>query len=114
MKYTEEEKKAIEFFEKRQKYMGDYRGPLEENTDIVLNLIEKQQKEIERLRYGRNFLSEHITAQIATPELFDKIVEENYVPKEAIREKIEYYKKQNNELDDFTCEIDALEELLGE
>ena len=50
----------------------------------VLNLIEKQQKEIE-----------------------------NSVPKEAIREKIEYYKKQNNELDDFTCEIDVLEELLG-
>lgn len=44
VKYSEEEKKAIDFFERRQKFMEDYRGPLEENTDIILALIEKQQK----------------------------------------------------------------------
>lgn len=44
---TDEEKKAIEFLIKRNEYMGSYRTALEQNIDIVLNLIEKQSKEIE-------------------------------------------------------------------
>lgn len=48
---------------------------------------------------------------------YKKVVElakRDCIPKEAIREKIEYYKNQNNDLDDYTNEIEALEELLGE
>ncbi len=67
-------------------------------------MIEKQQKEIEEQLEIITYLYK---------DGYDEL-KEKYIPKEAIREKIEYYKKQNNELDDFTCEIDALEELLGE
>lgn len=51
--------------------------------------IEELKKEYERVRAGRNWLSEHISAQIATPELFDRIVEENYISKNKIKAKIE-------------------------
>ena len=54
-------------------------------------------------------MSERISAQIATPELFDKIVEEKYINKDKIKEKIEWYKKYCD-LDKYT--IKALEELL--
>jgi len=111
MKYTEENKAiedlkklkiGIEFLNNFLKSNGKYEDI--DSTDIIaidtaLNLLEKQQKEIER-RY----------------EQIDKLLEirKNSVPKEAIREKIEYYKNQNNDLDDYTNEIEALEELLGE
>lgn len=86
MEYTEEEKKAIEFFEKRQKYMGDYRGPLEENTDIVLNLIDKQQKEIDILE------KESISKEKAYTDCYceyKSYKQFESISKEAIREKIE-------------------------
>ena len=61
----------------------------------LIEIIEKQSKEIEelkkeyeRVRAGRNWLSEHISAQIATPELFDRLVEENYISKDKIKAKI--------------------------
>ena len=93
MEYTEEEKKAIEFFEKIQKYMGDYRGPLEENTDIVLNIIEKQQKEIERLE---KTIDENIVIEpdeTGGHEELDIHIKD-YIPKEVIRNKIKELENQ--------------------
>lgn len=119
MKYTEEEKKVIEFFEKRQKYMGNYRGPLEENTDIILNLIEKKQKEIEE-KDKRIFYLENEAGKIIEEELNNAKVDlyRNFIPKEAIREKIDdlqrykglvMYEKYN-----YDAIIRYLKELLGE
>lgn len=51
--------------------------------------LENLIKGYKRVRAGRNWLSERISAQIATPELFDKILEEDYIPKSKIKEKIE-------------------------
>ena len=69
----------------------------------LIEIIEKQSKEIEelkkeyeRVRAGRNWLSEHISAQIATPELFDRLVEENYISKDKIKAKIEEVIKEGN------------------
>ena len=109
---TEEEKKVIEFFEKRQKYMGDYRGPLEENTDIVLNLIDKKQKEIEELNNKYNFEK---VAKEEVEELLD-----DSIPKEKIRKKIkeieDCLKEDCIALHEFQrlAKIDVLKELLGE
>lgn len=84
-------------------------GKDEDKVYRLCEVIEKQQKEIERL-YKDNYRLDR-----ENQLKFERAVDtSDYIPKEAIREKIEYYKKQNNELDDFTCEIDALEELLGE
>ena len=113
MKYSEEEKKAIEYLKENSLVR------LNKNNKIIaygnsykyyiLKLLEKQQNEIERL-YKDNYRLDR-----ENQLKFERAVDtSDYIPKEAIREKIEYYKKQNNELDDFTCEIDALEELLGD
>lgn len=45
---TEEEKKAIEYFKEERKYLYKYSTEHDKNTDIILNLINKQQKEIEK------------------------------------------------------------------
>ena len=90
---NEKEKKAIEFFEKRQKYMGDYRGPLEENTDIVLNLIEKRKKQIERLE---KTIDENIVIEpdeTGGHEELDIHIKD-YIPKEVIRNKIKELENQ--------------------
>lgn len=53
-------------------------------VQAISNLIARNkelEKEYERVRAGRNWLVERISAQIATPELFDKLVEDNYIPK---------------------------------
>lgn len=99
MEYSEEEKKAIEIldtFEFRRKTINYNKITLEDSQSAktLLNLIEKQQKEIDRLTNGRNFLFDKICAQNWTPEMFNRLVEENYVPKEAIREKIEKLKEE--------------------
>ena len=82
------------------------------------NLIEKQSKEIEelkkeyeRVRAGRNWLSEHISAQIATPELFDRLVEENYISKDKIKAKIEIRKEEKENCKDSIEEKYLLREI---
>ena len=107
MEYSRGEKKAI----KRCK------------NPILLDIILKQQKEIEEYKKKEIFLNGKYIDNLPENQFIGMnkmqykeylYLKENSIPKESIREKIEYYKKQNNELDDFTCEIDALEELLGE
>lgn len=51
--------------------------------------IKELEKEYERMKNVSKWLIERISAQIATPELFDKLVEENYIPKTKVREKID-------------------------
>lgn len=89
---TDEEKKAIEFFKKRQDFMKSEPKcitTLEESIDILLNLIEKQQKEIEELK--------DIQQKICNEELFEKdYIISNYVSKAKIKAKIEELIKEGN------------------
>ena len=99
---SDEEKKAIEYlkieYEKLMKEDNILFPLYKSDAKRLIDIIEKQSKEIEelkkeyeRVRAGRNWLSEHISAQIATPELFDRLVEENYISKDKIKAKIEEY-----------------------
>lgn len=65
--------------------------------DNIIKGYRELEKEYERVRAGRNWLSERISAQIATPEIFDKILEENYIPKSKIKEKIEELNNYDSE-----------------
>lgn len=113
---SDEEKKAMKYFYNLRATIDESNMLFDENINvkcgketikqitIILNLIEKQSKEIEelkkeyeRVRAGRNWLSEHISAQIATPELFDKLVEENYISKDKIKAEIEELDNQKRQ-----------------
>lgn len=121
MEYTEEEKKAIEDLDKINFLLDDVystnllnneeRNEYQKSIDIVLNLIEKQQKEIERLYKDNYRLGRENQLK------FERAVDtSDYVSKEAIREKIKeietksYYK--NGYYDTGAKMI--LKELLGE
>ena len=113
---SDEEKKAMKYFYNLRATIDESNMLFDENINvkcgketikqitIILNLIEKQSKEIEelkkeyeRVRAGRNWLSEHISAQIATPELFYKLVEENYISKDKIKAEIEELDNQKRQ-----------------
>ena len=121
---SDEEKKAIEYlkieYEKLMKEDNILFPLYKSDAKRLIDIIEKQSKEIEelkkeyeRVRAGRNWLSEHISAQIATPELFDRLVEENYISKDKIKAKIEEVNKDFWEIqDEIRGQIDVLQSLL--
>ena len=125
MEYTEEEKKAIEIVSNLRCYYNDEsllnEDELEENKinnnsiDLVLKLLEKQPNEIERL-YKDNFRLDR-----ENQLKFERAVDtSDYIPKEAIREKIkeieDCLKEDCIALHEFQrlAKIDILKELLGE
>ena len=113
MEYTEEEKKAINDLKYllKRRYEDEIEtynlfGPIE----TALNLIDKQQKEIEELNNKYNF------EKVAKEEIEELL--ENSVSKDVIREKIDdlqrykglvMYEKYN-----YDAIIRHLKELLGE
>lgn len=128
MNYTEEEKKAIEDLKKLKKEcIEKYKVELDEKDNIdkpkafylhqqieaihiVLNLLEKQQKEIEELKYKYKKYGKVLFTEDA--------IKENYVSKNEIREKIKDL-RYNESLGfeqsfEETFKIEVLEELLGE
>lgn len=159
MKYSEEEeKKAIEYYKKELyefEYTKDldmasenYFGQFEEKINmikIILNLIEKQRKEIERLKKEnknikensndiyvlylkakgrlREFVSED---ELNRMECIGKYTSKNYIPKEAVIDKIQEVKEEFDRVntpDNSDWYIDSekyafaeekLKELLGE
>ena len=132
MKYTEEEKEAIQkinsFKSIKLLYGKIYAMHLEQlkkyqtASEIILNLLDKQQKEIDRLELEIKDLKSK--TQIISP----LYVKENYVLKGVIREKIEELKDNRpylSKFDDwkekeYTNEdinnmcVEVLEDLLGE
>ena len=82
---TEEEKKAIETTKTLIEYAGDAYIPKKnrEKLQILLNLIEKQQKEIEQLKVLEDDIKDKRIAYIDTPE-FENV----FIRKDEIREKI--------------------------
>lgn len=112
MEYSEEEISVLKaILENKEKILSiDIPDETKRTLNIVLNLIEKQQKEIYELKNQ---------TQIISP----LYVKENYIPKEAIREKVKGHKERIRNLhpasdcviiDDLENQIKAYEELLGE
>ena len=106
MKYTEEEKKAIKDFKEDTRNAKIYKFQKRCEVNIkILDLLEKQQKEIEELKSK---------TQIISP----LYIKENYLPKEAIRKKIKEIDENGywDFLEERDCEktINILKELLGD
>lgn len=111
MKYTEEEKQAIKECESliKKEYYGDMYFCERRSIQIVLNLLEKQQKEIDRLELEIKDLKSK--TQIISP----LYVKENYVLKGVIREKIEEYAGLKEiDIKAYDEQVRPLKELLGE
>jgi predicted nucleic acid-binding Zn-ribbon protein len=136
---SEEEQKAIEYL---KTYMLPYFGEGKEIefylNEVLLNLIEKQQKEIETWKETENDyehelarkdekiekqqkeikeLKEELQRQINTRLINEKYMENNFVSKDEIKEKINQLEEQcKKELLTTWLEsqIDILKELLGE
>ena len=99
LKLNEEEKKAIDWLKKAEFFSARLYAP------IILNLLEKQQKEIKKYK---NVISN---------------LNNNWISKEEIRERIGYYKQDYKRQDKeglfnltliTTGKLSALQELLGE
>lgn len=119
MKYTEEEKKAVEnikeilSFNLRNPFLDDEA----DNIEILLNLLEKQQKEIEELTYNNEILKKLPNSK----EKYIDVLENklfNSVSKEEIRKKIKEIDENGywDFLEERDCEkiINILKELLGD
>ncbi|MCI7205420.1 MAG: hypothetical protein MSA15_05420 [Clostridium sp.] len=125
---NEEEKKAVKFFynlratidESNMLFEGDINVKCGKETirqiTIILNLIEKLQKENKRLKTKIDICN-------CQEKSFREIIESKYIPKEKIKELIKR-KKENIEglhpasdcvlIDDFETQIDVLKQLLEE
>lgn len=103
---NEEEKKAVEFIRDLITWdVRQYLCPNKEeckNLEIILNLIEKRQKEIEKLkRYKKAYENGEYTWKQKYEETFD-YVKENYIPVEKVKDKIKKlnYVSNAEELED--------------
>ena len=55
----------------------------------LLNLIEKLQKENEKLKEVRKWYFEHTVGKICTPEMLNRILRDDYISKQKVKDKIE-------------------------
>lgn len=148
MEYTKkEEKKAIKDLKSFLKFLEETyitKGKIylhievlvynRKNLDIILNLLKKQQKEIEELK-GITQSYNSFVAQVSIPKNQIVVVGdkryfdcgyfiERYIPKEVIREKIEELEKlirdianndeYSHEIPLYKHDIQLLKEILGE
>lgn len=127
MKYTEEENKAIEdlrktinYYNKRFEENEKITAVLVDNFDVenlfvLLNLVEKQQKEIERLK---EYLIQYHDGKLFTSNQLKRIEKEQnkyYIHKDKIREKIEEYAGLKEiDIKAYDEQVKPLKELLGE
>ncbi len=56
---------------------------------ILLNLIEKLQKENEKLKEVRKWYFENTINKICSPEMLNKILRDDYISKKEVKDKIE-------------------------
>lgn len=112
---NEEEKKATKMLDKfiteHKFYNIKHSDNLEDNIEIVLNLIEKLQKENELAKKQVEYDKTHIY----TPQT----IKLNYILIQKVKDKIEELKinlvnMQGEELLIYESKIDILQELLGE
>lgn len=114
---SEEEKQAIDIlntFIFRQKTKNYNKLSLEdtESVKVVLNLIDKQQKQIEKLKSRKYILNAE------TQEIKEIPIDDNYISKDKIREKMNeimsYTISSSEERHCQNYAYDRLKELLGE
>lgn len=126
MKHTEEEKEALEFLiNKRDEAYGLMQfedGELYQLAEKEFNnyltieeIIDKQQKEIERLK---EHLNQYYDGKLFTSNQLKRIEKEQnkyYIHKDKIREKIEEYAGLKEiDIKAYDEQVRPLEELLGE
>lgn len=70
--------------------------------------IKKLQEENEKLIYARNWYFEHTVNKICTPEMLDKILRNDYISKQKLKDKI----RKNEEIIDISNDGDLIHELL--
>lgn len=123
MEYTQEAKKAISDL-KLFEYKYTLKNDDDKKIETILNLIDKQQKETEKykriaemnLKDGEEFKNEMCEHRC----ILKSELEENYISKELIREKIKEIEDSLKEdciaLHEFQrlAKIDVLKEILGE
>jgi len=69
--------------------------------------IKKLQEENEKLIYARNWYFEHTVNKICTPEMLDKILRNDYISKQKVKDKI----RKNEEIIDISNDGDLIHEL---
>lgn len=113
MEYTEEEKKAIEDLKltiEQEKEELPYSEESLKNNETLLNLIEKQQKEITILENTRNCCPLGNTSGIIC-----NVKKGDYIPKEVIRDLKKKLEDKSKRESVFLFEvINMIKELLGE
>lgn len=130
MELSEEEKKAIEYLENRLDILhNNTQWATEKSIKVVLNLTEKQQREIKHQRQQRKYwrdifyeqqkeikeLHKEINQRIKLKLENEKCAEKDFVYKGKIKEKIEELKEIADEDNpDIYIKIDAYQELLEE
>ena len=76
-------------FDKEQEYLA---------LDTVLQALEELEKENGKLTMARKWFIEHTVGQIATPEMLRKILADEYIHKDKIKENIEEQIKRIDKL----------------
>ena len=129
MKLTKEQKEAIEELSKKAVIYNyeerDYPNMIcfKKDMIIILNLIEKLQKENEELNKENEHLHREINRRIKLKIENEKIVDTQFIYKQKIKDKIEELKQKainygifidKNESFNIESKISVLKELLGD
>ncbi len=77
-----------------------------EAIEHILSDYKRVLKENKKIRNGRNRLFEYATAQQTTPEMLNKILREDYIPKDKIEEILD-----ETEITDFNSLVEAFLEI---
>ncbi len=77
-----------------------------EALEHILSDYKRVLKENKKIRNGRNRLFEYATAQQTTPEMLNKILREDYIPKDKIEEILD-----ETEITDFNSLVEAFLEI---
>ena len=102
--------KYISFTSKRENFSHDtdwnWNKDLANKIEHVLSDYKRALKENKKIRNGRNRLFEYATAQQTTPEMLNKFLREDYIPKDKIEEILD-----ETEITDFNSLVEAFLEI---
>lgn len=109
---NEEEREIVKKFERL--YLKDFNNEKITNEDrlsyiecaLIINLIEKLQKENEKLKEVRKWYFENTINKICSPEMLNKILRDDYISKKEVKDKIEkeikYHEKNILDIENMT------------
>ena len=98
---NEEEREIVKKFERL--YLKDFNNEKITNEDrlsyiecvLMSNLIEKLQKENDKLKEVRKWYFENTINKICSPEMLNKILRDDYISKKEVKDKIEKERKHH-------------------